>query len=214
MLDGINEITSLSTSKTGYSSLTEKDTFLKLFVEQLKAQDPLNPQDVSQMSAQLAQFSSLEQLINMNKNIDTLQNLLNISNNTEMISFLGKKVTLEDNSVEKLNGEFLQKISYEVDGTPTSLTLNVEDAEGNVIKSISLPVNKKGEVDLNSIDELSSLDDGIYKFSISAVGFDGSNLNVKEFTTGTVTSMFFDNNGPELKIGSLVIDPSKIKEIF
>ena len=44
----------------------DKDTFLKLLVEQMRYQDPLAPTDNAQMIAQLAQFSSLEQMNNLN----------------------------------------------------------------------------------------------------------------------------------------------------
>src|SRR5690606_4677562 len=46
------------------------DEFLKLLVAQMKHQDPLNPMDGKDMVAQLAQFSSVEQLIAMNKSVD------------------------------------------------------------------------------------------------------------------------------------------------
>jgi flagellar basal-body rod modification protein FlgD len=49
-----------------------EDTFLKLLVEQLKNQDPLNPQDGAQFVAQLAQFNSVEQLIGINTKLDQL----------------------------------------------------------------------------------------------------------------------------------------------
>ena len=49
-----------------------QDTFLKLLVEQLKNQDPLNPQDSAQFVAQLAQFNSLEQLISINARLGQL----------------------------------------------------------------------------------------------------------------------------------------------
>ena len=53
-----------------------KDVFLQLLVAQMKYQDPLNPQDNSQYLAELANFSALEQMTNMNdslgiNNIDT-----------------------------------------------------------------------------------------------------------------------------------------------
>ncbi len=50
----------------------DKETFLKLLVAQLKNQDPLAPQDGAQFVAQLAQFSSLDQLININQQLGEL----------------------------------------------------------------------------------------------------------------------------------------------
>ncbi len=72
----LNAITNNSASNSATTATTAKtngadqETFLKLLVAQLKNQDPLNPQDPSQFVAQLAQFSSLEQLTGINQKID------------------------------------------------------------------------------------------------------------------------------------------------
>jgi flagellar basal-body rod modification protein FlgD len=52
--------------------LASEQTFLKLFVTQLKNQDPLNPQDGTQFVAQLAQFSNLEQAVQMRQDLDSI----------------------------------------------------------------------------------------------------------------------------------------------
>jgi len=52
----------------------DRDTFLKLLVAQLKNQDPLSPQDGAQFVAQLAQFSSLDQLVSINQMLGDLLN--------------------------------------------------------------------------------------------------------------------------------------------
>jgi flagellar basal-body rod modification protein FlgD len=53
-----------------------KDEFLQLLVAQMKHQDPLNPMDGQQMAAQLAQFSSVEQLVSANDQLDAIRQLL------------------------------------------------------------------------------------------------------------------------------------------
>ena len=55
------------------NQLASKDTFLQLLVAQLKNQDPLKPQDGSEFVAQLAQFSELEQMINVNTNLESIK---------------------------------------------------------------------------------------------------------------------------------------------
>src|SRR5438876_921308 len=50
----------------------DKDDFLKLMLTQMKNQDPMNPLQSHEMAAQLAQFTSLEQLFNVNKNLEGL----------------------------------------------------------------------------------------------------------------------------------------------
>jgi flagellar basal-body rod modification protein FlgD len=63
--------TSSTSSSTGTTDVT-KEMFLKLLVAQIKNQDPLNPADGTQFLTQLAQFSSLEQLISIKQGIDTI----------------------------------------------------------------------------------------------------------------------------------------------
>lgn len=57
----------------GMDGLANEQTFLKLFVAQLKNQDPLNPQDGTQFVAQLAQFSQLEQSLQMRQDLDAMR---------------------------------------------------------------------------------------------------------------------------------------------
>ena len=57
----------------GTPGLANENTFLKLLVAQLKNQDPLNPQDGTQFVAQLAQFSGLEQSIQMRQDLDAIK---------------------------------------------------------------------------------------------------------------------------------------------
>jgi len=59
-------------SSQGLEQTANKETFLKLLVAQIKNQDPLNPTDSTQFLTQLAQFSQLEQLINIRGSIDDL----------------------------------------------------------------------------------------------------------------------------------------------
>ena len=72
-----------------------KDEFLKLLVTQLKYQDPMEPMDNTQFVAQLAQFSSLEQMQNMNTNFDLL---IKTQQMTQLSSMIGKNVKLWDSA--------------------------------------------------------------------------------------------------------------------
>jgi flagellar basal-body rod modification protein FlgD len=75
-----------------------QNTFMELLITQLKNQDPMNPQDSSQFVSQLAQFSSLEQMTQLNKNISSVLE-------TSVTNLIGRTVTVADSSAP--NG-FLQ----------------------------------------------------------------------------------------------------------
>ena len=73
--------TSSSTAATGSKAatsgnLTDKSTFLRLLVSQIKNQNPLNPTDGVQFLTQLTQFSQLEQAIATNEDLQSIQAIL------------------------------------------------------------------------------------------------------------------------------------------
>lgn len=64
--------TGTTSTKNSSNDLANKDVFLKLMIEQIKNQDPLNPTDSAQFMGQLAQFSQLEQLVAMRQDIQKM----------------------------------------------------------------------------------------------------------------------------------------------
>ena len=102
------------TRKAG--SNLDKDAFLKLFAIQMQHQDPSSPMDDSQMMAQMAQFSTLEQVSNLAAN----------SARTNVIGLIGHTVTYKNAAGEKVSGE-VTKVSNGSDG---SVLLTVGDKTG------------------------------------------------------------------------------------
>jgi flagellar basal-body rod modification protein FlgD len=69
-----------------------KDDFLKLLLAQLANQDPTSPMENTQFIAQMAQFSSLEQMTNMSAEFTKLANMMNSS---EAVNVIGKTVDID-----------------------------------------------------------------------------------------------------------------------
>lgn len=138
------EITSTGTTANTASTTASKDNkaqsadktmgkedFLKLFTSQLKYQDPMNPQDSSAFTAQLAQFSMLEQQTNMNQNIEKLIKYENSLSNVAAAGLIGKTVTMEDDTTGAIKG-----ITFKDGGTYLSLT-DGKDVVMNQVKNIT-----------------------------------------------------------------------------
>src|SRR5258708_910212 len=77
----------------------DKDDFLKLMLTQMKNQDPMNPMQSHEMAAQLAQFTSLEQLFNVNKNLEGLTRAQDPMQKYEALNFLGRTIKADSRQI-------------------------------------------------------------------------------------------------------------------
>lgn len=90
-----------------------KDDFLLLFTSQLKYQDPLKPLESKEFTTQMAQFSSLEQLFNLNDNVERMILYQQSLNNGIATGLLGKTVKTVDDLVAMVKGiTFSDGITY------------------------------------------------------------------------------------------------------
>lgn len=112
MIYGTNNIQSNSTSSYQPNNILDKDAFLKLLITELRYQDPIEPMKDRDFIAQMAQFSSLEQLQNLNINNEHLLKLNQIAFSFNTISMIGKKVVFKDDSGQ-IREEVVRGISFE-----------------------------------------------------------------------------------------------------
>jgi flagellar basal-body rod modification protein FlgD len=79
-----------------------KEDFLQLFTTQLRAQNPLKPMDSTEFTSQMAQFSSLEQLTNINTNLNNLLLFQNSLQNVSATGMIGKRVVLANDEIRSV----------------------------------------------------------------------------------------------------------------
>lgn len=84
------------TNSTNSAASLDYDSFLRMFVAQLQNQDPLNPMEGTEYTAQLAQFSNLEQSIKSNEKLDGLMSQLSLSQANALI---GRTATTADGAI-------------------------------------------------------------------------------------------------------------------
>lgn len=126
--------TSTSTSASKTADIMGKEDFLTLLVAQLQNQDPLNPDDPTEFTAQLAQFSSLEQLYNLNESMAGLTTAQANSQKLSALSLIGKEVSYNGSSFS-FDGAPIA-VGYQLDGVATGVTISLQNSDGKTIKTL------------------------------------------------------------------------------
>ena len=191
-----------------------KDDFLKLFGTQLRAQNPLNPMNNTEFTAQLAQFSSLEQLNNISMQLHDLLLYQNSLQNTLSSTLIGRKVKISGNEVYlKDNAE----ISYALQEDVSKVKISVYSSSGELVKEVNLGQQTSGEKNYvwdGTDNSGNHLPEGHYQIKVEALDDSGTPVNVSTMVYGTVTGITFDNNITYLIVNNtLKIQLNEIKEI-
>ncbi|HWA30117.1 MAG TPA: flagellar hook capping FlgD N-terminal domain-containing protein [Rhizomicrobium sp.] len=206
-----------STSSTANSAMQDLsgnfDTFLTLLTTQLQNQDPMSPMDSNQFTQELVQFSSVEQQINTNSNLEKLISLQQGSANNNTLGYLGKTITITDGSAALQNGE--ADWSYALGGASASTTLTVTDANGKVVYSQAGDTSP-GQHDFSwdgTDNNGAQLSDGTYTLTVSAQAADGSDITTAVASKGVVDEVNFTGSEPYLMVGSMAVPVSAVSAI-
>jgi flagellar basal-body rod modification protein FlgD len=184
----------------------KKEDFLKLLVTQLRYQDPLSPEDPKDFVAQLAQFSSLEQQINANQNLQDLgklfQNLKESQNMTQGVSLLGKTVKGSGNQLTVTGGKALEA-SFQLPQEAKEVVVDILNSSGAQVRSLNLGGRAAGVHALawdGKDSQGKAAADGIYSFRVAATDKAGKAIQVDNFFTGTVQEVYQDAQGVWVKV--------------
>ena len=217
-------INSVSTETTAYgrqvSSATEqtlgKDEFLNLLVTQLQYQDPLNPMDSTEFTSQLAEFSGLEQLHNVNTNLESLQVSQAGIENTQAVAYIGKQILASGNTVQVAGGE-AGDIHFTLGGDAAAVYVNIYNAAGHYVKGFEGGGLPSGNQVLHwdgTDNNGNSMDDGTYQFEVLAVDKADRTVPVGTFTTGTVQGVTFQNGAAYLLTGDQEVPLSSVLQVL
>jgi flagellar basal-body rod modification protein FlgD len=198
--------TSSSTSTSSSSTTVNKNDFLKLLIAQMKNQDPLNPMDGTQYVAELAQFSSLEELQNMNDNLTTNINanytLTQSINNTLAANMIGKEVKVTASDVT-YSDQTSTTIGYTLPSTAADVSLTISNSDGTVVRTMSNLSTSSGDHDITwdfTDDNGSTLPTGTYTYAISATNSSGTSLTTSLYKVGTVDAINYSSSGTTFSI--------------
>jgi len=184
-----------------------KDDFFKMLLAQIQNQNPLNPIDGADFAAQLAQFSSLERLGNINDQLETM-NLYQASvNNAQSLNLIGREVTAKGD-VLKVEGEPVD-LTYNLSGYAKKVSIKIYNEEGSLVDTLEFGNQKEGR---NSVVwDCNNVSKGNYTFDVSAIDDNGDNVDVDTMTTGVVAGVTFKNgssylsiNGQDIAFGDVI----------
>lgn len=203
ILSGLNASSTSATSATKTaSSALGKDDFLELLVVQLQNQDPLNPLDDKEFIAQLAQFSSLEQMTNVASGIEDLTETVARQESLSSASYIGKNVVANGKSITKLDSA-ITPLYFTLKDAASTVSINVYDQNKNIVKTEKLNSMQAGQYTF-SWDGLnyngSPSANGQYNVYFSAVNAYGKPVLVDSQVAGKITGLSKNANGVTFKL--------------
>ncbi|SIN73575.1 flagellar hook assembly protein FlgD [Halodesulfovibrio marinisediminis] len=160
-----------------------KDDFMKLLTAQMSNQNPLKPSDDTQMLAQLAQFTSLEKLTELNTTTKQSNAVLGAINVTNAVGYIGTSVVAGGSNIYR-GPSMCSDVYYTVPEGVETIKAHVYDASKRIVDTVVLSGTGKGE---------------------HIFGWDGTNsqgrLPEGQYTVGFEAR---DKNGKLIKVGSKV----------
>lgn len=137
-------INNTDTSRLGKTDMNQSD-FLTLMTAQLKNQDPFAPVDNTQMVAQMAQFSSLSGISEMNTTLKAIADKLGGASLGDALGYVGKTVLVEGSSAyPRTSGGLAGAVNLDSDAT--NVTVTISNAKGETLRSIDMGAQEKGAV--------------------------------------------------------------------
>ena len=203
MIDALSAVTGQSPTAARDQAIGKQD-FLKLLVTQLEQQDPMNPQDGTEFVAQLATFTSLEQLINIEEGLNNVAMTSLATNNTLASNLIGKEVQVRGaGKISHEGGD--HTLHFELQGEAESVTIEVMDEDGKVVRTMTSGTADKGENDIvwdGRDDNGNPVPDGSYEFRIEAENEDGESVGARTTSTHLVESVSFQGGVPTLVLSN------------
>ena len=197
------QVTDALTSAQGAGKPTlGMGNFLQLFTTQLKYQDPSSPLQSHELAAQLAQFSTVEQLSTLNASMKEVQAYLASISNAQMINLIGKEVVATDSLLRLTDGK-ISNASYQT-AAPADVTVGIYNAEGVLVRTLSAGQQAAGTHQLTwdgRNNNGAKLPNGNYIYKVEAVGADGNQVETKSTIRGTVYSFRLEEGVPYLTLG-------------
>lgn len=205
-------------SKAGSKEMG-KEAFLQLLVAQLGNQDPMNPMKGQEFAAQLAQFSSLEQLTNISGQMEQQQGdstaLMQSVNSGVAAGLIGRSVEAAGNTVE-WTGEGEATLGLDLSAPASEVTVKIRNAAGSVVHSQTLENVSAGAEEIRwsgTTEDGSRLPKGTYSFDVTATDGEGNPVEAGTYIGGTVDRVTFGQEGTLLWVNGTKVPMGQVRSV-
>ena len=213
----VNGVSGTGSSGTATSRATiadNFDTFLSILTTQLKNQNPLDPMDTNQFTAQLVQFTGVEQQLKTNEFLEALMLSSQNTSKSDAVSYIGKEVTSTGKTGEltDTNAVFW---AYSADAGAPNTTITIKNAAGTTVYKQTGPIDmgpgtfrwdgkgSDGAVKPN----------GVYSIEISGKDVNGKNVRISTASIGIVTAVDFTGEVPVLSVGTRRVSINDVTDV-
>jgi len=180
-----------------------KDDFLRIMITQMKNQDPTNPFKAEQMAAEMAQFTTVEQLKNMNESLTRMSTSNQPLERMAMTGMIGKTVTVDRGRFPHQEGTN-DSLSFGLSRDAATVKVELVDEHGETVLTKDLGKLKAGE---NSFawdgKKLNSLParTGSYMIRVEAADEQGARIDTNSVASSRVIGVSFEGAEPVFLIG-------------
>lgn len=189
--------TTPTTTTAAAAQTMDQGDFLTLMTAQLKNQDPFEPVDNTQMVAQMAQFSSLAGISEMNTTLKAISDRLNGTSTSDMMAWVGRTVMTEGSVAFPRAGGGIEG-AVELDADAADVTLTIQNANGETLRTVSLGHQAKGNVGYDwdgTTDSGEPAGDGPFTIKVSARSAEGSSVAARNLVWAPVASVALGSDG-------------------
>lgn len=182
--------------------------FLKMLTAQLQNQDPLQPTSNTDMTAQMAQFSSLSQQQQTNTLLQQLVSMQSVGQVNQAVGYMGKQVIFDGNTTQSINGQATVSFNMPQSG---NAVINIMDQNGQVIESTDPRPFTAGDQSYTIAN--TGLPDGNYTFSVTIPGSTAT-TPITTYANGEVTGVVNDpTNGVTLQVNGQSVKLTDVHSI-
>lgn len=180
-------------------------SFLTLLTTQLKHQDPLEPVDSTEFTAQLAQFAAVEQGIQSNANLEKLINLSLANQSLAAVSYLGKYVEALGDGMALVNGT--GSFAYSLPETVKATAIQIKNESGVTVavKPGATGIGKHQFTWDGKDSQGLQLPDGKYSVVVTAINAEGQTVDSETYTIGIVDGADSSGDGVLVSINGVKV---------